>query len=116
MIEIFKRFTFEAAHQLSDYPEIHGHSYSVEVRCQGPVRDGYVIREDVMCAAVDNVRQQLDHRMLNPIIETPTSENIAVWIWEQLVDHMPLSEVRVWRESVGFGAIYRGPAEDRKTA
>lgn len=108
MIEIFKRFTFEAAHQLSDYPEIHGHSYSVEVRCTGPAADGYVIREEIFSAAVDAVRQRLDHRMLNPIIEVPTSENIAVWIWDQLAADLPLSEVRVWRESVGFGAIYRG--------
>jgi len=108
MIEIFKRFTFEAAHQLSDYPEIHGHSYSVEVRCVGDAADGYVIREEVMTAAVEQVRAKLDHRMLNPIIEVPTSENIARWIWAQLSAEMPLSEVRVWRESVGFGAIYRG--------
>ena len=108
MVEIFKRFTFEAAHTLPQFPSVHGHSYSVEVRCAGPAVDGYVMAEDVFEAILAAVRAQLDHRMLNEIIEVPTSENIARWLWAQLAAQLPLSEIRVWRESVGFGAIYRG--------
>ena len=108
MIEIFKRFTFEAAHQLSDYPEIHGHSYSVEVRCVGDAADGYVIREEVMTAAVEQVRAKLDHRMLNPIIEVPTSENIARWIWQRLKPLVPQLSRLELRETCTSGCIYEG--------
>jgi 6-pyruvoyltetrahydropterin/6-carboxytetrahydropterin synthase len=108
MVEIFKRFTFEAAHTLPQFPSIHGHSYSVEVRCAGPADGGYVMAEDEFDSILSSVRGKLDHRMLNELIEVPTSENIARWLWTQLASRLPLSEVRVWRESVGFGAIYRG--------
>lgn len=111
MVEIFKRFTFEAAHTLPQYPAIHGHSYSVEVRCQGEALEGYVMPEDEFDAALTDVRAQLDHRMLNDLIAVPTSENIARWLWQQLAERLPLSEIRVWRESVGFGAIYRGQGQ-----
>ncbi|MCB1626607.1 MAG: 6-carboxytetrahydropterin synthase [Xanthomonadales bacterium] len=108
MVEVYKQFTFEAAHTLPQFPGVHGHSYSVEVRCSGPALDGYVIPEDAFEAALVPVRQALDHRMLNDFIEVPTSENIARWIWAELAGVLPLTEVRVWRPSVGFGAIYRG--------
>lgn len=108
---VFKRFTFEAAHALPQYPGIHGHSYTVEVRVRGPAGADYAIVEDEFTRAVDEVRRQLDHRLLNDVIAVPTSENIARHIWRHLAHQMALAEVRVWRESMGFGAIYRGEAE-----
>ena len=42
-MQIFKTFTFEAAHQLPNVPpghkcgRMHGHSYEVVVRLEGPV-------------------------------------------------------------------------------
>lgn len=108
MVEIFSRFHFEAAHTLPQYPVVHGHSYSVEIRCQGQAGDGYVMPEADFEAILMEVRGELDHRMLNDLIEVPTSENIARWLWARLQSRLPLTEVRVWRESMGFGAIFRG--------
>jgi 6-pyruvoyltetrahydropterin/6-carboxytetrahydropterin synthase len=35
MIELFKEFTFEAAHSVPAYSEVHGHSFIVEVVLRG---------------------------------------------------------------------------------
>lgn len=119
MIEIFKQFTFEAAHQLGanvepghPYSNIHGHSYKVEIYLQGEpdpetdwLQDFTEIDE---CLAT--IRKQLDHQFLNSIngIGTPTLENISKWIWESLEPSVPnLSQVIVRRETCGEGCIYK---------
>lgn len=108
MVEVFKRFHFEAAHKLPQYPQIHGHSYTVEVWVQGEARDGYVIDELELDAHCRRIHDVLDHTLLNDIVEPPTSENIARWIWQQLKPALDLSAVWVYRGTVGFGAVYRG--------
>jgi 6-pyruvoyltetrahydropterin/6-carboxytetrahydropterin synthase len=52
---------------------------------------------------------QLDHHYLNevPGLENPTSEVLARWIWQRLVDALPLSQV-VARETCTSGCVYRG--------
>lgn len=108
MVEVFKRFHFEAAHHLPQYPTVHGHSYTAEVWVRGPAPEGYVIDEAELDRHCRFVQEQLDHRMLNDVIEPPTSENLARWIWQQLAERLPLSAVWVYRGTVGFGAVYRG--------
>jgi 6-pyruvoyltetrahydropterin/6-carboxytetrahydropterin synthase len=55
---------------------------------------------------------QLDHHYLNDIpgLENPTSEVLAVWIWERLKPVLPLLSVVVVRETCTSGCEYRGPA------
>lgn len=108
MVEVFKRFHFEAAHKLPQYPQIHGHSYTVEVWVQGEALDGYVIDELELDGHCRRIHDVLDHKLLNDIVEPPTSENIARWIWAQLKPMLDLSAVWVYRGTVGFGAVYRG--------
>ncbi|HOX53000.1 MAG TPA: 6-carboxytetrahydropterin synthase, partial [Fibrobacteria bacterium] len=44
-----------------------------------------------------------------PGLENPTSERLAIWIWERLAPTLPLlSEVMV-RETCTAGCAYRGP-------
>jgi 6-pyruvoyltetrahydropterin/6-carboxytetrahydropterin synthase len=110
MVEIYKRFYFEAAHRLPQYDAVHGHSYAVEVHCAGPAEDGYVLDELEFSREIEAVRAGLDHRLLNDIIAVPTSENIARFIFAALSPKLSakLTKVHVWRPSLGFGAIYRG--------
>jgi 6-pyruvoyltetrahydropterin/6-carboxytetrahydropterin synthase len=40
---------------------------------------------------------ELDHRSLNELLENPTAEQIAVWIWRRLVPALPqLTELVLW--------------------
>ncbi|PRX98018.1 6-pyruvoyl tetrahydropterin synthase/QueD family protein [Allonocardiopsis opalescens] len=60
-------------------------------------------------AAFKPLLDQLDHYYLNdvPGLENPTSEVLAKWIWDRLIDQLPLSAVVV-RETCTSGCIYRG--------
>ena len=105
-MKAFKQFNFDAAHQLPDWPGIHGHSYTAEVWFEGTAENGYVIAESALANALEPVRATLDHSNLNDIIPLPTSENIARYIWTRLA-HLPgLFRIRVVRGSIGFGIEY----------
>ncbi len=72
---------------------LHGHSYRVELRLEGPVdpATGFVADFLAIEAAFKPLLEQLDHNYLNDIegLENPTAENIAVWIWEQVKSALP---------------------------
>lgn len=125
-MEIFKAFTFEAAHRLPNVPpehkcqRLHGHSFRVELRVRGPVdpRLGWVCDFADIRSAFEPIRQQLDHRYLNEIdgLENPTSENLARWIWRRARRALPgLCEVVV-HETCTSGCRYRGEDEERGDA
>ena len=117
-MEIFKEFTFEAAHRLPNVApghqcsRLHGHSFQVSVHLTGPVdaENGWVRDfSDVSCAMAP-LLGVLDHYYLNEIdgLENPTSEVLARWIWERLCVSLPeLSQVVV-RETCNSGCVYRG--------
>jgi 6-pyruvoyltetrahydropterin/6-carboxytetrahydropterin synthase len=110
-VKIFKRFNFDAAHRLPDWPDLHGHSYRVEVCFEGRVVDGYVIRESELVLLVEAVKKKLDHRYLNDLIAYPTSENIAKFVWREFAPAGKLVKVAVYRESAQMGVEYEGDEE-----
>jgi len=87
-----KIFTFEAAHKLTKYhgkcERMHGHSYKLEVTIEGESQEnGMILDFGVLKKIVkEQVLNKLDHYTLNDIIENPTCENMAQWIWTQLED------------------------------
>jgi 6-pyruvoyltetrahydropterin/6-carboxytetrahydropterin synthase len=115
-MELYKEFTFEAAHRLPNVaPEhkcarLHGHSYRVIVHVSGEVdpQSGMVMDfADITAAFKPIVAEQLDHYYLNEIegLENPTSENLAQWIWQRL-------EPRTAFGSGGQGDVFlRGPLQ-----
>lgn len=121
IMELFKEFTFEAAHRLPNVPSghkcsrLHGHSYKVQIEVAGPVDAdlGWVIDFGDIKAAWRDLDDALDHRYLNEIpgLENPTSELLAVWIWDRLSVALPnlLSAVTV-KETCTSGTTYRGTA------
>jgi len=117
-MEIFKEFTFEAAHKLPNVPEghkcarLHGHSFMVRIAVEGPVGDqsGWVMDFGDIKKAFKPIWNQLDHYYLNDIagLENPTSENLAVWIWAKLKPVLPeLSRIEI-RETCTSGCSYSG--------
>lgn len=117
-MEIFKEFTFEAAHRLPSVPKdhkcarLHGHSFRVVLHVDGPIgaMTGWVMDFADIASSFQPVLERLDHNYLNEIegLENPTSERLAVWIWEHLIGSLPdLSQVVVF-ETCNAGCIYRG--------
>jgi 6-pyruvoyltetrahydropterin/6-carboxytetrahydropterin synthase len=117
-VEIFREFTFEAAHRLPHVPpghkcgRLHGHSYRVGVHVEGPVGEetGWVRDFAELSGAIQPLLAQLDHNYLNEVegLDNPTSEVVARWIWDRLQIEVPdLSQVVV-HETCTSGCIYRG--------
>ncbi|MBH1463145.1 6-carboxytetrahydropterin synthase QueD [Stenotrophomonas geniculata] len=119
-MEIFKVFMLEAAHRLPNVPpghkcaRLHGHSFRVELKVEGEpgAQTGWIMDFSDVKAAFQPIYDRLDHHYLNDIpgLENPTSENLAVWIWNELKPSLPaLSEITVY-ETCTSGCRYRGPA------
>ena len=117
-MDIFKRFSIEAAHRLPNVPEghkcarLHGHSFQVEVHVSGePGADtGWVMDFSDIKAAFAPIHAQLDHHCLNDVegLENPTSERLASWIWDRLKPALPLLSEIVVQETCTSGCRYRG--------
>ncbi|MCL1635604.1 6-carboxytetrahydropterin synthase QueD [Luteimonas sp. SX5] len=120
-MDIFKVFTLEAAHRLPNVPEghkcarLHGHSFRIEVHVSGEPgeRSGWVMDFADLKAAFRPLYDQLDHHYLNDIdgLENPTSERLAVWIWERLKPVLPPLTQIVVHETCTSGCRYRGPGQ-----
>jgi 6-pyruvoyltetrahydropterin/6-carboxytetrahydropterin synthase len=118
MLELFKEFTFEAAHQLAanvdpghPYANLHGHSFKVELFIQGEPdpQTGWIIDFAEIEQTLAGLRETLDHHYLNEIdgLERPTLENITQWIWHKAAPKLPgLHRVVVRRGSCGEGCVY----------
>ena len=99
VVELVKDFRFEAAHYLPNVPEghkcrrMHGHSFRGEVSVRGPVdpQVGWLIDFADLKRAVDPLVARLDHYLLNEVdgLQNPTSESIAVWLWQRLAPLLP---------------------------
>ena len=134
-VRITRRLHFCAAHRLArdDWseeenrrvfgdcanPNWHGHNYDLEVTVVGPVDPGtgYVMDLGELKALVNRrVVDDLDHRNLNLDVDwmrgiVPSTENLAVAIWERVAPHIPapaeLDRVVLW-ETPRHRVEYRG--------
>ena len=117
-VEIYKEFSFEAAHRLPHVPaghqcaRLHGHSFYVTLFVKGEIGEttGWVMDFADIKTHFAPLHAQLDHFYLNEIpgLENPTSENIAKWIWQRLKPSLTqLSQVQI-KETCTSGCLYRG--------
>jgi 6-pyruvoyltetrahydropterin/6-carboxytetrahydropterin synthase len=115
-----KEFTFDAAHNLVRYhgkcEALHGHTYRLAVVLEGkPDEEGMILDFARLSRIVkERVVSCLDHAYINDLMEQPTAENIALWVWgriekEVLRPNCRLSSVEVW-ETRTNGVVLR--AED----
>jgi 6-pyruvoyltetrahydropterin/6-carboxytetrahydropterin synthase len=117
-MRITQAFTFEAAHRLPNVPathrchRMHGHSYRVELRLEGPVdpESGFVVDFFDVEAAFAPILARLDHYCLNEIegLANPTAEHIAIWIWQRVRPTLPLLAAVAVYETPSCWAEYDG--------
>lgn len=117
-MEIFKEFTFEAAHWLPNAPaghtcrRLHGHSFRVELHVGGTVdsTSGWILDFRDIKKAFMPVYEQLDHRYLNDSegLSNPTSEHVARWIWHKTRPLLSGLCKVVVRETCTTGCVYTG--------
>lgn len=117
-MELFKVFTFEAAHRLPNVPaghkcaRMHGHSFRLEVHIEGEVDPvvGWVMDFGILKQKFQPTLELLDHTYLNevPGLENPTSEIIVRWIWDRLKPELPQLSKLVLQETCMSGCVYTG--------
>ena len=117
-MELRKTFQFEAAHRLPLLPQkhkchrLHGHSFKAEIVVAGECdpKLGWLMDYADISAAFNPIWLQLDHNFLNEIpgLENPTSENLAVWIWQRLKPRLPLLREILVAETCQSACVYRG--------
>jgi 6-pyruvoyltetrahydropterin/6-carboxytetrahydropterin synthase len=118
MIELTQEFGFDAAHYLGNgAPEnsrLHGHSFYVEVTLRGDPDPATGFLRDLgeVKAALDAVRESLDHRLLNEVegLGNPTLENLARYIYGRAKSALPeVARVKIKRPSFGQSCVYEKP-------
>jgi 6-pyruvoyltetrahydropterin/6-carboxytetrahydropterin synthase len=98
-------------------PNGHGHNYTLEVTVAGEVdaRSGFVIDlKDLKEVINKEVLDGMDHRHLNEEVpefrdRIPTTENLAIAIWNRLADKLHgarLYRVRVYETDDLFVDVY----------
>lgn len=111
-------YRFEAAHSLPNVPEdhkcrrIHGHSYRIEIVIEGDLDPqlGWVMDFADIDRQVDPVIARIDHQYLNelPDLANPTSEVLAIWLWQEIRPHLPLMVELTVSETPTSRCTYRG--------
>jgi 6-pyruvoyltetrahydropterin/6-carboxytetrahydropterin synthase len=119
-IRLAKSFSFEAAHFLPSFPEghkcrrMHGHSFRVDIVVEGPLDParGYLVDYGDIKRAVAPLHDELDHRLLNdlPGLANPSSEMLAVWVWDRLHPVLPMLAEVIVHETCTSRCEYRGPS------
>lgn len=113
---------FSSAHYLRNYQgkceHIHGHNWKVEVVLEGNKLDksGMLLDFGILKKHLKEIMGTLDHKCLNEDVEffkelSPSSENIARFIFQELSRRIEDKEVKVFEvkvfESENSYAIFR---------
>lgn len=115
-----KRVRFEASHRLPAHDgkcaRLHGHSWSAEIQVSGErlqstgPQSGMLADFGRISAPLKElVESSLDHHHLNDTtgLANPTSEELAVWIYQRLESQIPGLTAVVVEETCTSRAEYR---------
>ena len=121
MYELTIETKFSAAHQLKNYQgkceRLHGHNWKVEVHVTSPVLDniGLAIDFKVLKETTNGLLEKLEHVYLNDVPPftrlNPSSENIAKWLYEGLMDKLTgtavkVAKVTIWESDTASASYY----------
>ena len=136
MPRLTKQYKFCAAHRywndewteeknieiFRDDVKLHGHNYQLDITISGPIDEssGFIINiQDLNAVVNTHVIKFLDHSQIEEDIpwfvnKQPSTENMVVFIWEQLADKIPLPaelySIKL-RETSTIYTEYFGPKE-----
>ena len=117
LAHVWRRFEFEAAHQLPNVEpghqcgRMHGHGFQVILHANESLKGAPMgVDLDELANLWALVSPQLEYACLNDIqgLENPTSEHLCEWLWARLKPHLAaLSYVSVY-ETATAGCHYDG--------
>lgn len=107
--------SFSSAHHLPKYEgpchDLHGHTWKAVFIIEGPVHeDGMVCDFKVVKKLLDSFLP--DHQLLNELLENPTAENLAQYLFDKISPELAksglkLKTLEIW-ESDNAAAIVEG--------
>jgi 6-pyruvoyltetrahydropterin/6-carboxytetrahydropterin synthase len=114
MFELTVESSFSGAHQLSKSnspcENLHGHNWRVALTVRGGAQDaevGWVIDFKKLKNALQEELTKFDHKYLNEVLPvSPTAENIAKQIYQDLSASWPVYKVTVWETEKCSAAYY----------
>ena len=142
LVRVTRKAHFSAAHRLcrSDWseerntevfgdcanPNWHGHNYELVVTVEGKIdpQTGFVMNLKKLKDIIEHrVVSDMDHRNLNTDVSwlsqvNPTTENLAVAVWDRISDSLPSGASLVGvivNETPRNSVEYRGPKEDGRS-
>lgn len=108
-LSIFIEDSFDSAHWLPLVPDchqckaLHGHTYRVRLEFSGEINAmGWILDYAEAKAQWKKVKDALDHKCLNDVIENPTCELLAIYIMERI----PASRIEL-RETEHCGVVVK---------
>ena len=118
-VRVTRSFRFDAAHFLTGHGKcgrFHAHGWRLEVTLEGPVNPetGMLVDFGVLKRIVEeNVIDRLDHKLINFVDlrlgTRATSESLAIWCWDQLIDKLPyLRCIRVYETPDSYAEFSGG--------
>jgi 6-pyruvoyltetrahydropterin/6-carboxytetrahydropterin synthase len=113
-----KVFKFDSAHNLVEYhgkcEELHGHTYRLEITIEGtPGKEGMILDYGIIKSIVkEKIINRFDNRYLNDIVPQSTTENLVMWIWDELKgalegENYKLYQIKLNETETNF-VVYRG--------
>jgi len=100
---VSRDFHFDAAHSLPNYQgqceKLHGHRWQIRITVKAPIEPESGIAVDfheIDRVVRDQALGDLDHTLLNDLMEHPSAENTALFLWQRLAGKLPLELVEVW--------------------
>lgn len=99
-VELIKTYQFEAAHSLGG--KLHGHSYIVDILCEGSCdkRLGWLVDYGEITAAFDPYYRMLDHNRLENVDGMTDTSLLCIQLWlnkrlRKTVPHFRSAKVRI---------------------
>lgn len=88
---------------------LHAHHFNYAVTLTGELnQEGFLVDFRTLQTALESLNTRLENKNLNEIFRYPTTENLAIYIFEDIAKIYPqVSKVTV-REKEGFSATYEG--------
>ncbi|SMB91531.1 6-pyruvoyltetrahydropterin/6-carboxytetrahydropterin synthase [Desulfonispora thiosulfatigenes DSM 11270] len=92
---------------------LHGHTYKLQVTVKGTLNEEDLVLDFIVLKNIvkEKVLNKLDHTNLNDRFTQPSTENILIWIWNEIKDELKgpnyeLYELKLWETPTSF-ATYR---------
>lgn len=121
-VYVSKKFSFSAAHQVTDnnHEQLHGHNYTVSVTLKGNLNnEGFLIDQDKLESLIyTHAIYPLDHSFLNEQLKplNPTVEILTLYIYNKIetclriceyTTNLKIAEITVY-ETDSYSATIKG--------